>query len=145
MVGGNRAGCDGRHIKSERTPKSKKYSSMNALAGPVGKDHHPYSIHSSRSRAERSERQRRPVPRHRATVAMANVERTFWSPNWSRTRGHGSVLNGTDRHARPIFAIQINTCQDRTKRGETATNKFRVGCFQPAQRTLHGCKEIYLV
>ena len=24
----------------------------------------------------------------------------FWSPKWSRTRDHGSVLNGTDRHAR---------------------------------------------
>jgi hypothetical protein len=31
----------------------------------------------------------------------------------------------------PIFAIQINTCQDRTNRVETATNKFRVRYFQP--------------
>jgi hypothetical protein len=52
----------------------------------------------------RFERQRRPPYRdHRATIAMANVKRTFWSPNWSRTRDHGSVLNGTDRHARLIF------------------------------------------
>ena len=66
---------------------------------------------------------------HRATIAMANVKRTFWS-KWSRTRDHGPVLNGTDRHVRPIFAIQINTCQDRTKRVETANNKFRVRCLQ---------------
>jgi hypothetical protein len=65
------------------------------------------------------------------STGESNIERTFWSPKWSRTRDHGSVLNGTDRHARPIFAIQINPSRDRTKRAETATNKFRVRCFQP--------------
>ena len=39
-------------------------------------------------------------------------------------------MNGTKRHVRPIFAIQINTCQDRTKRVGAAVNKFRVRCFQ---------------
>ena len=40
-------------------------------------------------------------------------------------------MNGTDRHVRPIFTIQINTCQDRTKPVvETATNKFQVRCLQ---------------
>jgi hypothetical protein len=67
---------------------------------------------------------------HRATIAMANVKRTFWSPKWSPTRDHGRRLNGTERHVRPIFAIQINTCQDRTKRVGTTANKFRVRCFQ---------------
>ena len=64
----------------------------------------------------------------RPTTALVNVKRTFWSPNWSRTRDHGSVLNGTDRHARPIFTIQINTCQDRTKRVETAAKES--GAFE---------------
>src|SRR5262249_31927621 len=62
-------------------------------------------------------------------AAFANVERTI-SPKWSRSRDHASILNGTQRHSRPIFAIQINTRQDRTKRIETAPNKFRVRCFQ---------------
>ena len=86
---------------------------------------------SAITRAGRFEPQQRPYRDHRATIAIANVKRTFWSPKWSRTRDHGPVLNGTDRHVWPIFAIQINTCQDRTKRVETATNKFRVRCFQP--------------
>src|SRR5262249_8238669 len=55
-----------------------------------------------------------------------------WSPKWSRTGDHGPALNGTQRHVRPIFAIQINTCRDRTKRAGTAANKFRVRCFQPS-------------
>jgi hypothetical protein len=42
-----------------------------------------------------------------------------------------SILNGTKRYVRPIFAIQINTCRDRTKRVGTVINKFRVRCFQP--------------
>jgi hypothetical protein len=60
----------------------------------------------------------------------ANVERTFWSPKWSPTGDHGPVLNGMQRHVRPIFAIQINTCQERTKRVGTSINKFRVRCLQ---------------
>ena len=44
----------------------------------------------------RFERQRRPpYPDHRATIAMANVKRTVWSPKWLRTRQHGHGLNGT--------------------------------------------------
>jgi hypothetical protein len=39
-------------------------------------------------------------------------------------------LNGTDRHARSIFTIQINSCQDGTKRVETTNNKFQVRCLQ---------------
>jgi hypothetical protein len=58
----------------------------------------------------------------------ANVERTFWSPKWSPTGDHGAGSNGTKWHVRPHFP-QINTCQDRTKRVETATDKFRVRCF----------------
>jgi hypothetical protein len=65
-------------------------------------------------------------------IAMANIERTFWSPKWSPTRDHGPILNGTKWHARPIFPIQINTCWDRTKRVRTTVNKFRVRCFQLA-------------
>ena len=39
-------------------------------------------------------------------------------------------MNGTDRHARSIFTIQINSCQDGTKRVETTNNKFQVRCLQ---------------
>src|SRR5262249_30987103 len=62
---------------------------------------------------------------------LRNIQRTFWSPKWSPTGDHGPVPDGTQRCVRPIFAIQINTCQDRTKRVGTAVNKFRVRCFQP--------------
>ena len=84
----------------------------------------------SRSRAGRSERQQRPYRDIALRSRWRNVARTFWSPKWSRTRDHGPVLNGTARHVRPIFAIQINTSRDRTKWAETATNKFRVRCLQ---------------
>ena len=94
------------------------------------RDELPATLKIARGRFE-PQRQQRPYRDHRATIAIANVKRTFWSPNWSRTRDHGPVLNGTERHVRPIFATQINTCHDRTKRVETATNKFRVRCFQP--------------
>ena len=57
-------------------------------------------------------------------LRKVNVKRTFWSPKWSRTRSHGHGLGGTRQHARPIFPIPINTCRDRTKRVETATNEF---------------------
>ena len=70
-----------------------------------------------------------PYREHLATIAMANTKRTFWSPNWSRTRDHGSVLNGTDRHARPIFAIQINTSRDKTKRPKRPPRNFQCGAF----------------
>src|SRR5262245_31793619 len=49
------------------------------------------------------------------TRLVANVQRTKWSPKWSRTRDHGPTFNGMKRYVRPIFAIQINTSQDRTK------------------------------
>src|SRR5262249_2654548 len=62
---------------------------------------------------------------------LRNIQRTFWSPKWSPTGDHGPIPDGTQRYVRPIFAIQINTCQDRTKRVGTAVNKFRVRCFQP--------------
>src|SRR5262252_10009056 len=68
---------------------------------------------------------------HEQKAALANVERTKWSPKWSRTGDHGSILNGTHRHLRSVSTIQINTCQDRRKRIGTAINKFRVRCFQP--------------
>jgi hypothetical protein len=66
-----------------------------------------------------------------ALKAPANVQRTKWSPKWSRTRDHERVFNGTKRDARSIFAIPINTCRVRTKRVGTTATKFRVRCFQP--------------
>src|SRR5262245_46398815 len=45
--------------------------------------------------------------------------------------GREPVKNGTQRHVRSIFAIQINTCQDRTKRVGTTVTKFSVRCLQP--------------
>ncbi len=57
------------------------------------------------------------------------MQRTNWSPKWSRTRDHERVLNGTNRHARPIFTIPINTCRHRTKWAGMTANKFRVRCL----------------
>ena len=48
-------------------------------------------------------------------AAAANVERTKCSPVWGRTGDHGPESNGTHRHVRPVFTIQINTCRGRTK------------------------------
>ena len=50
---------------------------------------------------------------HSVRLNPANIERTFWSPKWSRTRDHLMELNGTRRHAWPQFQIQINTWTDR--------------------------------
>jgi hypothetical protein len=50
---------------------------------------------------------------HSVRLNPANIERTFWSPKWSRTRDHRMELNGTRRHAWPQFQIQINTWTDR--------------------------------
>jgi hypothetical protein len=59
-----------------------------------------------------------------AVKQSANVQRTKWSPKWSRTRDHERVFNGTNPHAGAIFPKQINTYRHRKKGIGTPTNKF---------------------
>src|SRR5262245_56256449 len=59
-----------------------------------------------------------------APKGIVNATRTKWSPNWSRTRDHRSASDNTKRTGAVDFAIQINTCRDKTKRDDTAVNKF---------------------
>src|SRR5215475_3801291 len=53
-----------------------------------------------------------------------NTTGTKWSPNWSRTRDHRSTSDNTKRTGAIDFAIRVNTYRDKTKRGDTALNKF---------------------
>src|SRR5262249_4650403 len=70
-------------------------------------------------------------------AAVANVPRTKWSPKWSRTSDHERIFNETKRHARPIFAIQINTCRDRKKRsGRPSTNLSQARTSGPREQTV---------
>ena len=91
-----------RIMRDPSQPVGRRDDMANAAAPPP-----------SRSRAGRSERQRRP-PYH--DHRDGECQETFWSPKWSRTRDHGSVLNGTDRHARSIS--QYKSTLVRTERNE---------------------------
>ena len=55
----------------------------------------------------------RPLCSASTKKAVANAQRTKWSPKWSRTVDHRMELNGMRRHAWPQFQIQINTWTDR--------------------------------
>ena len=51
------------------------------------------------------------------------MQRTNWSPKWSRTGDHGPVPDGTKRHVRPIFR---NTNQHLSGQNEAAVEEIEV-------------------
>src|SRR6185369_13255329 len=71
-------------------------------------------------------------------------QRTFWSPNWSRTRDHGSILNGTDRHARPIFAIHQHL-SGQNETGRNGHQQILSAVPSDLSALSVAAKEIYLV